>query len=154
MKKMILGELNSYFSEGKEMERSIDERRRFKRYPLHSGMVFVDNDNLIGMAKVIDISTCGVRCASLSKINCAIGMLENIDLFGTCEDMMLTGLSGWMTRCTDNMSYPEFYLNRNYYEFGFEFSPVHYSQITKMKMNLSTLKIACQPNCSELPLVV
>lgn len=140
MTKMILGKLNSYFSEGKEMERSVDERRRFKRYPLPSGLVFVDNDNLIGMAKVIDISTCGVRCASLSKINCAISMLDNIDLLGTCEDMMLTGLSGRMTRCTDDMSDPEFYLNRSYYEFGFEFSPVHYSQITKMKMCLSTQK--------------
>jgi hypothetical protein len=140
MRTKIPRELNSCFSKDKKMEKQVDERRRFKRYSLHSGLIFVDNDNLIGLAKVIDISSGGVRCASLSKTNCTICILKNIELFGTCEGMTLTELSGRMTRCSNDLSDPGSYLNSCYFEFGFEFSSGHYSQISKMKKFLSTEK--------------
>ena len=122
------------------MQRQTDEKRRFKRVQVNRGLIFTDNDNLIGMSQVIDISNSGVRCVSLSKINCTICMLKNIELFGVSEDMMLIGLSGRMTRCSDDLSSPGSYLDLCYYEFGFEFSSAHYSQITKMKKYLSTGK--------------
>jgi len=130
MRTSIAVKSKSPFSSGKE-------RRRFKRYPLHNGLIFADNDNLIGMAKVIDISTCGVRCASLSKINCTICMLKNVELFGAGDDMVITGLSGRMTRCSDDACGPESNSNRCYFEFAFEFSSDHYAQIAKIKEYLS-----------------
>jgi len=67
-------------------------------------------------------------------------MLENIELFGTGRTIALTGLSGRMTRCTDDLSEPQFNSEQNYYEFGFEFSPGHYPQISRIKRYLSTGK--------------
>ena len=84
------------------MEFRINNRRRFERYPVEVGLLFSDNDNLIGLAKVIDISECGVRCGSLSKVNCTICMLENIELFVPEENIAVTGFSGKMTRCSED----------------------------------------------------
>lgn len=120
------------------MKIKASERRRFERYPVDGGLLFSDNDHLIGLAQVIDISKCGVRCVSLSKINCTICMLKNIELFGSGENMSLTGLSGRMIRCSDDLIDPGSDTSLCYYEFGFEFVQDHYSQINKLKKSLST----------------
>jgi len=52
--------------------------------------------------------------------------------------MSLTGLSGRMTRCSDDLICPDSDSSLSYYEFGFEFVPYHYSQINKLKKSLST----------------
>ena len=135
---MDLDNHNPYFAGDLLMKIKASERRRFARYPVDGGLLFSDNDHLIGLAQVIDISKCGVRCVSLSKINCTICMLKNIELFGSGENMSLTGLSGRMTRCSDDLICPDFDSSLYYYEFGFEFVPYHYSQIHKLKKSLST----------------
>ncbi len=57
-------------------------------------MVFSDNDHLIGMSKVIDLSRCGVRCVSLTPVDCVTSTLENIELFGSDDDLFLTMWAG------------------------------------------------------------
>ena len=118
------------------MKINANDRRRFERYQVEEGLLFSDNDHLIGLAQVVDISKCGVRCISLSKINCTICAMANIELFGTRENMYLTGLSGKMTRCTDDMTNPDFDQSLSCYEFGFEFRPHHYLQINRLKKTL------------------
>jgi hypothetical protein len=135
---MDLGNYKPCFAGDLSMKIKASERRRFERYPVDGGLLFSDNDHLIGLAQVIDISKCGVRCVSLSKINCTICMLKNIELFGPGENMSLTGLSGQMTRCSDDLIDPGSDSNLYYYEFGFEFFPYHYNQINKFKKSLST----------------
>lgn len=125
------------FSGDSAMEINACDRRRFQRYHVEEGLLFSDNDHLIGLAQVVDISKCGVRCISLSKINCTICAMSNIELFGTRENMYLTGLSGKMTRCTDNMTTRDFDPGLCCYEFGFEFFPDHYLQINRLKRSLS-----------------
>jgi hypothetical protein len=121
------------------MEINACDKRRFERCHVQEGLLFSDNDHLIGLAQVVDISKCGVRCISLSKINCTICTLENIELFGTRENMYLTGLSGKMTRC-DDMTTRVFDSGLSCYEFGFEFFPDHYLQINRLKKSLSERK--------------
>jgi hypothetical protein len=118
------------------MEINACDKRRFERCHVQEGLLFSDNDHLIGLAQVVDISKCGVRCISLSKINCTICTIENIELFGTRENMYLTGLSGKMTRC-DDMTTQVFDPGLSCYEFGFEFFPDHYLQINRLKKSLS-----------------
>ena len=115
-----------------------NNRRRFERYPVDVGLLFSDNDNLIGMAKVIDISDCGVKCGSLSRIKCTICMLENIELFVPEENMAVTGLSGKMTRCSDIKNDQDSGLKLFYCEFGFEFLRHHYNLLHRLKKSLHT----------------
>ena len=115
----------------------VEDRRKHRRYSVDSGLLFSDNDYLIGLAQVVDISRSGVRCVSLSQINCTICMLENIELFGTGEDMLLTGLSGRMTRCSDNLESDTSELKINCYEFGFEFSSKNHQHLKRFKKFLS-----------------
>lgn len=113
------------------------DRRRFKRSPLEEGLLFSDNNNLIGMAQVVDISQGGVRCVSISPVKCTVGMLENIEIFGSGDNLGLTDLSGRMTRCSDNLLDSDSYSDIGYYEFGFEFFPRHYPQIIRLQDMLS-----------------
>ena len=117
-----------------------NERRKYKRYPLSDGLLFSDDDCLVGFAKVLDISRSGVRCCTLSQITCSICTLDNIELFGAGENMILSGLSGRMTRCTSDLSKRKNDLNICLYEFGFEFYPYHYSQIEKLQKRLLSYK--------------
>ena len=117
------------------------ERRRFDRYTIDGSLLFSDKNNLIGMAQVMDISQGGVRCVSISPVSCTIGMLENIELFGSEENLELTDLSGRMTRCSDNLLDNKSSDSIGYYEFGFEFFPRHYPQIDWLKGFLATQKV-------------
>lgn len=113
------------------------DRRRFKRSPLEEGLLFSDNNNLIGMAQVVDISQGGVRCVSISPVKCTVGMLENIEIFGSDDNLGLTDLSGRMTRCSGNLADSNSYSGIGYYEFGFEFFPRHYPRIIRLQDMLS-----------------
>ena len=115
------------------MKSPIKERRRFERLSLDNPLIFSDESNLIGMAQVIDISRSGVRCVSMSPVNCTIGMLEGIELFGSEDNLELTDLSGRMTRCTNNLVDSDRDAQVGYYEFGFEFFPRHYQQVDRLK---------------------
>ena len=118
------------------MQSRAKDRRRFERCsPMHS-LLFSDTNNLIGMAQVIDISQGGVRCVSISPVNCTVGMLENIEIFGSDETFGLTDLSGRMTRCSENLLDQDSYSDLGYYEFGFEFFPRHYPQILRLQNKL------------------
>lgn len=117
------------------------ERRRFDRYTIDGSLLFSDKNNLIGMAQVMDISQGGVRCVSISPVSCTIGMLENIELFGSEENLELADLSGRMTRCSDNLLDNKSSDSIGYYEFGFEFFPRHYPQIDWLKGFLATQKV-------------
>lgn len=118
------------------MEITANERRRFERYPVNIGLLFSDNDSLIGLARVVDISACGVRCASLSEIKCTICMLDDIELFGAKEQTSLPGLSGKMIRCSDDIINSDSESRLFYYEFGFEFLPPHYRHINGLMRSL------------------
>ena len=113
------------------------ERRRFTRSNLEGSLLFSDRDNIIGMAQVLDISKGGVRCVSISPVNCTIGMLDNIELFGAEDNLELTDLSGRMTRCSDNLLGNGSKSEIGYYEFGFEFFPRHYPQLDRLQSFLS-----------------
>lgn len=117
-----------------------NERRQFKRYPLSDGLLFSDNDKLVGFAKVIDISKSGLRCCTLSQVTCSICPLDNIELFGAVENIILSGLSGRMTRCTSDLSKTKNDLIYCRYEFGFEFYPHHYSQLEKLQKRLLSVR--------------
>lgn len=125
-----------FFSREGEMETHMDERRKFKRYLLTMGMLFTDQDNTVGLAKIIDISRSGVKCCTLSHINCTICNLENIELFGAEEDLILTGLSGRMTRCSNDLSERKTNQDFCFYEFGFEFFPQHHERIKRLQEHL------------------
>ena len=118
----------------------LEERRQFKRYPVTKGLLFSDNDKAVSLAKIVDISRSGVKCCSLSQIDCTICVLKNIDLFGTEDDLVLTGLSGRMTRCSNDLSGQRMGADHCFYEFGFEFFPEHYRQIQKLQECLSIYK--------------
>ncbi len=113
------------------------ERRRFKRSSIDESLLFSDNNNLIGMAQVLDISQGGVRCVSISPVQCTVGMLENIEIFSSDDSLGLTDLSGRMTRCSDNLLDSGSYAGTGYYEFGFEFFPRHYPEIIRLQDMLS-----------------
>lgn len=117
------------------------DRRRFDRYTIDGSLLFSDKNNLIGMAQVMDISQGGVRCVSISPVSCTVGMLENIELFGSEENLELTDLSGRMTRCSDNLLDNKSSDSIGYYEFGFEFFPRHYPKIDWLKGFLATQKV-------------
>lgn len=119
----------------------VNERRRFKRFTLEGSLLFSDNSNIIGMAQVMDISQGGVRCVSISPVGCTIGMLNNIELFGSEENLELTDLSGRMTRCSNNLLNAASESGIGYYEFGFEFFPRHYPQIDRLQAFLSAHKV-------------
>jgi hypothetical protein len=70
------------------------EKRRFERYTLDDGILFSDEDNLIGLAQVLDISQCGIKGVSISAPINAVGRIDKIELFGTGENQLITGLSG------------------------------------------------------------
>lgn len=123
------------------MKSPLNERRRFDRYTLEGSLLFSDKNNLIGMAQVMDISQGGVRCVSISPVSCTVGMLDNIELFGSEENLELTDLSGIMTRCSDNLLDNKSNGGVGYYEFGFEFFPRHYPQIDWLKSFLATQKV-------------
>ena len=116
------------------------ERRRFERLPLDNPLIFSDGSNLIGMAQVLDISKSGVRCVSMSPVNCTVGMLEGVELFGAEENLELTDLSGRMTRCSSNLVNSQRDAQVGYYEFGFEFFPRHYPQISRLKSMLQAAR--------------
>lgn len=116
------------------------ERRRFERLTLEGSLLFSDRDNIIGMAQVMDISQGGVRCVSISPVSCTIGMLDNIELFGSEDNLELTDLSGRMTRCSDNLLGTGSESGIGYYEFGFEFFPRHYLQLDRLQAFLSAHK--------------
>lgn len=116
------------------------ERRRFERLSLDNPLIFSDGSNLIGMAQVLDLSKSGVRCVSMSPVNCTIGMLEGVELFGAEENLELSDLSGRMTRCSDNLLYSQRDVQMGYYEFGFEFFPRHYPQISRLKSIIEAKK--------------
>lgn len=122
------------------MKSPYKERRRFERLALDNPLIFHDEGNLIGMAQVMDISKSGVRCVSMSPVTCTIGMLEGIELFGSDDNLELSDLSGRMTRCTNNMVVSERDAQIGYYEFGFEFFPRHYPQISRLKSILKASK--------------
>ena len=122
------------------MKSQFIERRRYTRFSLDNGLLFSDKDNLIGMAQVIDISKSGVRCVSISPVNCTIGMMENIELFGSEENLELSDLSGRMTRCSNNLLESESDSGVGYYEFGFEFYPRHYPKLIRLKSFLASGK--------------
>ena len=94
------------------------------------------------MAQVLDISQGGVRCVSISPVNCTIGMLNSIELFGSEDNLELTDLSGRMTRCSDNLLNGASDSGVGYYEFGFEFFPRHYPQLDRLQNFLSTSKVS------------
>ena len=119
------------------MGSQFNDRRRFKRYTLEGSLLFSDRNNIIGMAQVMDISPGGVRCVSISPVSCAVGMLDNIELFGSEENLELIDLSGRMTRCSDNLLDSASESGIGYYEFGFEFFPRHYPQIERLQTFLS-----------------
>ena len=119
------------------MEFARDERRKFTRYPVTTGLLFNDKDKAVSLAKVVDISGCGVRCCTLSEIDCTICTLDNIELYGTDEDLILTGLSGRMTRCSNDLNKRRTASDSCLYEFGFEFSPQHYKEIKRLQECLS-----------------
>ncbi len=114
------------------------ERRRFRRLTLEGSLLFSDRDNIIGMAQVMDISQGGVRCVSISPVSCTIGMLDNIELFGSEDNLELTDLSGRMTRCSANLLGVGSESEIGYYEFGFEFFPRHYPQLDRLQTFLTT----------------
>ncbi|MCG6931795.1 MAG: PilZ domain-containing protein [Desulfofustis sp.] len=116
------------------------ERRRFERLSLDNSLIFSDGSNLIGMAQVLDLSKSGVRCVSMSPVNCTIGMLEGVELFGAEENLELSDLSGRMTRCSDNLVSSQRDAQMGYYEFGFEFFPRHYPQISRLKSIIQAKK--------------
>jgi hypothetical protein len=116
------------------------ERRRFERLSLYNSLIFSDGSNLIGMAQVLDLSKSGVRCVSMSPVNCTIGMLEGVELFGAEENLELSDLSGRMTRCSDNLVSSQRDAQMGYYEFGFEFFPRHYPQISRLKSIIQAKK--------------
>ena len=120
----------------------INERRRFERFTLGDSLLFSDSNNIIGMAQVLDISQGGVRCVSISPVNCTIGMLNSIELFGSEDNLELIDLSGRMTRCSDNLLNGASDSGVGYYEFGFEFFPRHYPQIDRLQNFLSTSKVS------------
>ena len=122
------------------MESRYKERRRFKRFTLEGSLLFSDRDNMIGMAQVMDISQGGVRCVSISPVSCTIGMLDNIELFGSDDNLELTDLSGRMTRCSDNLLGRTSESGVGYYEFGFEFFPRHYPQLDRLQTFLTSHK--------------
>lgn len=122
------------------MQSPINDRRRFERLSLNNPLIFSDENNLIGMAQVLDISRGGVRCVSMSPVNCTIGMLEGIELFGSDENLELSDLSGRMTRCSNNLADDGRDAQIGYYEFGFEFFPRHYPQISRLKSILKVSK--------------
>ena len=113
------------------------ERRRFKRLTLEGSLLFSDRDNIIGMAQVMDISQGGVRCVSISPVSCTIGMLDNIELFGSEDNLELSDLSGRMTRCSANLLDVGGQSGIGYYEFGFEFFPRHYPQLDRLQSFLT-----------------
>ena len=115
------------------MKLPFKERRRFKRIALENGLLFADGSNLIGMAQVVDLSKSGVRCISMSPVNCTVGMMDNIELFGSEENLELCNLSGRMTRCSANLIGTDRESGVGYYEFGFEFFPRHYAQVGRLK---------------------
>lgn len=122
------------------MQSPVNERRRFERLSLNNPLIFSDESNLIGMAQVLDISRGGVRCVSMSPVNCTIGMLEGIELFGSEDNLELSDLSGRMTRCSNNLVDDGREAQIGYYEFGFEFFPRHYPQIIRLKSILNVSK--------------
>ncbi|MGI9535655.1 MAG: PilZ domain-containing protein [Desulfocapsaceae bacterium] len=124
------------------MGSQINERRRFDRFTLEGSLLFSDNTNIIGMAQVMDISQGGVRCVSISPVSCTIGMLNNIELFGSEDNLELTDLSGRMTRCSDNLLNAASDAGIGYYEFGFEFFPRHYPQIDRLQTFLSNHRVS------------
>lgn len=118
------------------MKNHREERRKFKRYPVTTGLLFTDHDNVVGLAKIVDISSSGVKCCSLSRVACIVCSLENVELFGAKEDVVLTGLSGRMTRCSDDLNQRGTNAKICYYECGFEFFPQHSKQINRLQEGL------------------
>jgi len=123
------------------MESRTIDRRRFERCSPPHSLLFSETNNLIGMAQVIDISQGGVRCVSISPVNCTVGMLENIEIFGSEDNYGLTDLSGRMTRCSENLLDQDSPSGIGYYEFGFEFFPRHYPQIIRLQDMLSSTTV-------------
>ena len=111
----------------------MEERRRFIRYHIDRGILLSDDDELIGFARVIDISDGGLGCVGLSPIRYNSNWIDGIDLYDPNTDISLQQISGRMAR---------FYINKNSsgplastisYFVGFEVSPDCISQITNFR---------------------
>ena len=63
-------------------------------------------------------------------------MLENIELFVPEGNIAVTGLSGKMTRCSDDKIDQDSDPGLFYYEFGFEFLSHHFHHLHRLKESL------------------
>jgi len=115
------------------MSTRADERRRFDRYEVNGGILFSDNNDLIGVACVVDISQGGVRCVSLSQLKCPINWLYGIELYDCRHDLAVSELQGRMVRCTDNLSEDNKGSTPYCYDFGFEFFSPHTCHLADFK---------------------
>ncbi len=75
------------------------DRRQYERYQVDGGSLFSDKENLVGYGSVVDISKGGVRCVSLSHVNCLICQIDGIELYIPSLNLDVKGLCGRMIQC-------------------------------------------------------
>lgn len=118
------------------------EKRRYSRYHIDTGMLISDDDLIIGLARVIDISNGGFSCVGLSPIKYLNGWIDGIDLYDPSTDTSLQQLRGRMKRYSINKNSTTASASTISYFVGFEASPDCISQITNFKELLCKNRIA------------
>ncbi len=109
------------------------ERRRFIRYHIDRGLIVLDDDDIIGMARVIDISDGGFGCVGLSPIPYSTNWINGIDLYDPNTDISLQQISGRMTRYVINKNSTGSIASTISYFVGFEVSPNSVTQIANFR---------------------
>ena len=109
------------------------ERRRYTRYHIDSGILLSDDDALIGLARVIDISNGGFSCVGLSPIQYLNNWIDGIDLYDPNTDTSIEQIRGRMTRYLINKNSTESVASTISYFVGFEVSPDCISHITNFR---------------------
>ena len=125
------------------------EKRRYSRYHIDTGMLISDDDLIIGLARVIDISNGGFSCVGLSPIKYLNGWIDGIDLYDPSTDTSLQQLRGRMKRYSINKNSTTANASTISYFVGFEASPDCISQITNFKELLCKNRIASSINDPE-----
>jgi hypothetical protein len=107
------------------------DKRQYLRHPINDWLLLFDNESIIDMAQVVNISIGGALCVSLAD-TCPPKIVEKVELYGPDSSLAVNGLCGRIIHTDYNKASSVSSENINCFIFGIQFFQTTPEQLQKI----------------------
>ena len=115
------------------------DKRRYLRHSINDWLLLFDNESIIDMAQVVNISQGGALCACLAD-TCPQKIVGKFELYGPESSLSINGLCGKIVHTDYNIRSPVTKADIHCFIFGLQFFKTTPDQLRKIEQISRTIR--------------